>query len=197
MMLMSTEEVGLRNTILEKAKCLFIEHGYHGLSMREIAEEVGVSKAALYYHFKDKEELFIAVLDQNLGKTAEQIDIIKSESSSSYEMIVKFIEYVLTQQAEQRAVIRLGTQEMSQLSAESRNMFNENYHQKFTGKLQEIFVLGMKNGEFKSMDPDIATWALLGLLYPYLYPNHFGSAPLSHEKIELIISLFMDGIRKD
>jgi hypothetical protein len=111
-------------------------------------------------------------------------------------MIVKFIEYVLTQPAEQRAVIRLGTQEMSQLSTESRKMFNETYHQKFIGQVEEIFLAGMKNGEFKSMDSDIATWALLGLLYPYLYPNHFGSAPLSRDKIELIIGLFMDGIKQ-
>jgi len=193
---MSTEEVGLRNTILDKAKCLFIQHGYHGLSMREIAEEVGVSKAALYYHFKDKEELFIAVLNKNLDITGDEIGVIQSTSKTSTEMIARFIECVLTQPAEQRAVIRLGTQEISQLSAEYRKMFNETYHQKFTGKVQDIFLSGMQHGEFKSMDPDIATWALLGLLYPYLYPNHFGSSPLSHEKIELIIGLFMDGIKQ-
>lgn len=192
---MTTEDAGLRNTILEKAKSLFIQHGYHGLSMREIAEEVGVSKAALYYHFKDKEELFIAVLNQNLDNTGQEIDAIRSSSNNCSEMVIKFIEYVLTQPAEQRAVIRLGTQEMSQLSAESRKLFNETYHQKFTGKVQDIFLAGMQAGEFKTMDLDIAAWALLGLLYPYLYPNHFGSSPLSREKIELIIGLFMDGIK--
>lgn len=192
---MTTEEIGLRDTILEKAKSLFIQHGYHGLSMREIAEEVGVSKAALYYHFKDKEELFIAVLNQNLDHMGIEIDAIRASSKTSSEMIVKFIEYVLTQPAEQRSVIRLGTQEMSQLSAESRKQFNDTYHQKFIGQVQEIISSGMKNSEFKTMDPDIATWALLGLLYPYLYPNHSGSSPLSREKIDLIISLFMDGIK--
>lgn len=194
---MTTEETGLRDTILEKAKSLFIQHGYHGLSMREIAEEVGVSKAALYYHFKDKEELFIAVLNQNLDHMGKEIDVIRVSSKTNSEMIVKFIEYVLTQPAEQRSVIRLGTQEMSQLSAESRKQFNDTYHQKFIGQVQEIISSGMKNGEFKTMDPDIATWALLGLLYPYMYPNYFGSSPLSREKIDLIISLFMDGIRQN
>ena len=85
---------------------------------------------------------------------------------------------------------------MSQLSVESRRLFNETYHQKFIGQVEEIILSGMKNGEFKSMDSDIATWALLGQLYPYLYPNSSGSSVLSREKIDLIISLFMDGIRK-
>ena len=45
-----------RQEILAQARHLFLEQGYHGLAMRSIAEAVGVTKAALYYHFKDKEE---------------------------------------------------------------------------------------------------------------------------------------------
>ena len=35
--------------------------------MREIADACGISKPGLYYHFKDKEDLFLAILDQNLN----------------------------------------------------------------------------------------------------------------------------------
>jgi DNA-binding transcriptional regulator YbjK len=52
----------LRQQILSTAKILFIQQGYHGLSMRQIAEALGVSKAALYYYFRDKEELLIFTL---------------------------------------------------------------------------------------------------------------------------------------
>ncbi|MBK9209973.1 MAG: helix-turn-helix transcriptional regulator [Anaerolineales bacterium] len=58
---MTIPEVGLREQILDTAKSLFMQQGYHGLAMRQISEAVGVSKAALYYHFKDKEELFLAM----------------------------------------------------------------------------------------------------------------------------------------
>jgi len=56
--------------ILHEATRLFVDRGYHALSMREIAEAVGVSKAGLYYHFEDKEDLFLAILTNNLVAAA-------------------------------------------------------------------------------------------------------------------------------
>ena len=49
-----TEALDLRARILAEATRLFVVYGYNGISMREIAEAVGVSKAGQYYHFKDK-----------------------------------------------------------------------------------------------------------------------------------------------
>src|SRR5215467_4057728 len=46
-----------RARIQQIAVELFTEHGYEGTSLREIAERLGVTKAALYYHFKSKEDI--------------------------------------------------------------------------------------------------------------------------------------------
>lgn len=90
------EPSGTRYTIVEKAKSLFIEHGYHGLAMREIAEQVGVSKPALYYHFKSKEELFCAVLNSSLDEIGRKIDAINNQTVTSYQKLYLFMEYILT-----------------------------------------------------------------------------------------------------
>jgi AcrR family transcriptional regulator len=42
---------------------LFSEHGYEGTSLREIAEQLGVTKAALYYHFKSKEDIILSLVE--------------------------------------------------------------------------------------------------------------------------------------
>ncbi|HHJ06422.1 MAG TPA: TetR/AcrR family transcriptional regulator, partial [Anaerolineae bacterium] len=42
----------LQNRICNEATRLFVQEGYAGLSMRQLAEQVGISKAGLYYHFK-------------------------------------------------------------------------------------------------------------------------------------------------
>nr|HRC77090.1 TetR family transcriptional regulator [Kouleothrix sp.] len=68
---MSNSDIALRERILAEGARLFMEHGYNGISMREIAEAVGVSKAGLYYHFKDKQDLFLAIMHGALDATGQ------------------------------------------------------------------------------------------------------------------------------
>ncbi|ALS24131.1 MULTISPECIES: TetR/AcrR family transcriptional regulator [Paenibacillus] len=54
-----------RERILEEARQLFIQHGYHALTMRSIAKSMGYSHGALYYHFSEKAELFYALVSDD------------------------------------------------------------------------------------------------------------------------------------
>src|SRR5437763_15221984 len=53
-----------RAQILDTALKLFSHRGYGATSVRDIAEEAGVSKGNVYHHFPDKETIFRALLDQ-------------------------------------------------------------------------------------------------------------------------------------
>lgn len=53
-----------RTQVLELATELFAEHGFHHISMDDIAERVGVSKPVLYRHFPGKLELYLEVVDR-------------------------------------------------------------------------------------------------------------------------------------
>ncbi len=193
---MPNPEPDLRTQTLTIAKRMFIERGYHGLAMREIAEAVGASKAALYYHFKDKEELFLAVILPYLDAMETALDRIAAEPVSAAERIRLFVGYVLGQLAEERAIIRLASQEMGQLSAASRQAFDRSYQEKFIGKLRSLVQTGIAAGEFRSIDPSITTWALLGMMYPYFYPAHTGNKPLPATTIEAVTSIFLNGIQQ-
>lgn len=52
---------GTRERILDIALDLFVEKGYEKASLREIAEQLGFSKAALYYHFASKDDILLAL----------------------------------------------------------------------------------------------------------------------------------------
>ena len=52
-----------RQRILDVSAELFVEQGYDGTSLREIAERLGVTKAALYYHFTSKDQILRALLE--------------------------------------------------------------------------------------------------------------------------------------
>lgn len=51
-----------RATLLDAAKRLFVSKGYHGTSMREIADEAGLALGGIYNHFGNKEDIFVGVL---------------------------------------------------------------------------------------------------------------------------------------
>src|SRR5262245_10098236 len=55
-----------RDEILRAAMSLFANRGFHETSMSEVAREAHVSKALIFWHFKTKEELFMAVLSRLL-----------------------------------------------------------------------------------------------------------------------------------
>jgi AcrR family transcriptional regulator len=57
--------------ILDVALRLFAERGFAGTSIRDIADELGVTKAALYYHFASKDAIFAELVEQPLAAARE------------------------------------------------------------------------------------------------------------------------------
>jgi Transcriptional regulator len=59
-----------RERILEAARHLFITKGYRAISMRSIGQHLGYSHGSLYYHFKEKAELFYAIVVEDFNYIA-------------------------------------------------------------------------------------------------------------------------------
>jgi AcrR family transcriptional regulator len=70
---MSEPKTGTRERIQQVALELFAERGYDKTSLREIADRLGVTKAALYYHFKTKEEILSSTLEDYLTEVHDLI----------------------------------------------------------------------------------------------------------------------------
>src|SRR3954454_16947033 len=60
--------------LLRAAAATFAERGYEAATMDEIAERVGLSKGALYYRYKTKEDLFLALVDERCAAYVAQLD---------------------------------------------------------------------------------------------------------------------------
>ncbi len=58
------EKRELRSAILNSAAHLFLEKGYDGFSMRQVAEQIGYSATTIYLYFEDKDDLLFSVVDQ-------------------------------------------------------------------------------------------------------------------------------------
>lgn len=59
--------------ILQTARQLFSQHGYHGTGIADIQEATGLTKGAFYHHFRSKEDLALAILGQTRQEYAEEL----------------------------------------------------------------------------------------------------------------------------
>jgi AcrR family transcriptional regulator len=63
-----------RRALLDAARSMFAEKGYHGTAAEEIVGRAGVTRGALYHHYEDKKDLFRAVVDEMEGEIDEEIE---------------------------------------------------------------------------------------------------------------------------
>src|SRR5215831_7881617 len=86
-----------RARIQQVAVELFTEHGYEGTSLREIAERLDVTKAALYYHFKSKEDIIESLVQDFHQLMDALIEWAKSQprtADTRREILVRYMHIV-------------------------------------------------------------------------------------------------------
>lgn len=93
-----------RERILEAARDLFVQYGYQSVSMRQVARELGYSHGAIYYHFKNKAELFYALVQQDfllLDTTLEELIALPQTTADEKlrRILLGFIEFGLRHQS--------------------------------------------------------------------------------------------------
>ena len=62
-----------RGAILAAARRAFARHGYEGATVRVLEAETGLSRGAIFHHFRDKEALFLALAEDDAARTAERV----------------------------------------------------------------------------------------------------------------------------
>jgi AcrR family transcriptional regulator len=186
-----------RDQILVEATHLFVQRGYDGISMNDIAAAAKLSKPGIYHHFKDKEDLFLALLEENLDKLADILEKTAALPGTCREHITEFTRALFEQMdADQRAVIRLANQEMSKLSQPRREKFNDHYQQIFLARLDRLFDQGIQSKELKPLEPRLMVWVFLGMLYP-LFSAPSETRPATGGEIALTaLEIFFDGVAR-
>jgi len=81
----------MREEILGRAVPLFAKVGFEGVSMRDIATTVGVTPAALYHHFPDKDQLYLAAVEHAFEGKVGPFKSILDGTGSPWERLEAFI----------------------------------------------------------------------------------------------------------
>lgn len=149
-----------RENIVKIAAQLFIVEGYHGASINDIAKKMGVTKAALYYYFKDKREILKEITNRTIEPANKVIEIGKSglPPKKRLEKIIT----VLIKSAAEMPETTLITFEMNNiLPVKDRNVLKQ-HHDEVEKVVYDTIKEGVDQGIFKAKNIKMATFAILG-----------------------------------
>jgi len=84
-----------RDLLLRSAETIFVRDGYEGAELGEIAALAGRTKGAIYAHFKNKEDLFIALFAERMTRHADRMYELLPESTDTEQNLKIFREFFL------------------------------------------------------------------------------------------------------
>ena len=149
--------------IIEAARNRFAHYGFSKVTMEEIAADVEMGKASLYYYFPTKENLFKSVIQKEQELFVKEIEALISKNLSSEK---KLKEYVSKRLEYFQQLVNLGTLHVHSF-VDIKIMFKElfwGFEQQELVLLHKIIEEGKKNGEFDRKLTKEATKIFLHLL---------------------------------
>jgi AcrR family transcriptional regulator len=187
-----TEDSAKRRQIVEGARTIFSVLGYDAASMGEIAKAAGVSKGTLYVYFKDKDELFQAIVEKECVFQAEGVfdfDTANPDIAGTLtRMGVAYVKLLCVpgRLSTLRTVIAIADRKPT-----AGRTFYEAGPVVGVAKLRAYFEAEVAAGRLVIEDPEVAAAQFMEschatLLKPMLF--NFGPAP-SQERIEHVVTI--------
>lgn len=189
------EEGNLASRILRESMQLFAAHGYAGTSIRQVVEAAGCTKPALYYHFENKQQLFLRAVDA----ACAELDVIESVAerggSVREQMLVGFRALRAKVQARPEALRLLLRAEMHQQEGQPRLDFRS-FRARDLVRIETKLRQGVESGELRpDLDVHDAAIALVGTTHLHLHLWLDGT-PLPPDFADRVVALFFKGLER-
>ena len=181
-----------RSELTRQAARLFAEKGYHGTSIGDLAEALGVQKGSLYHHIDSKQDLLYETMREGATAFHGALDALPEDASAA-EKIRLALRGHLRVVAEQLDVATVFVREWRYLQGERHDEI-VGERRRYEERFRALFREGRELGELRT-DLDDATAALLALsaanwAYTWLHPGTD-----TDELADRFHSLLVDGMR--
>ena len=163
-----------RAAILRAAENLFARAGVDGARTEAIASAAGVNKALLYYYFKSKEDIYLAVLDSHRKAFLDRALEILAQKRPAREVLLEFVSAHFDFISSHRHYPGLFQRSMMGAGPRVAKMMGERIRP-MAFKMAALLRRGIREGEFRSFDVGHTALSLVGLTVFY-----FNAAPIIH-----------------
>ena len=194
---METQRPGIseaRERVINAAFTLFVQRGYADVSMQQIADEASITKATLYHHFRDKQDLYLATMRTAFTRNqATLADRIGTEPEMSF-LIREVLAFVLESK---RA-------DMQRLMADFHQHVDEETQQRFWAEfprpwrmLEPIVQRAIDRGEISDPDATFVSTYIYGAIAGYAHIMRMqDDSVLSDSTLEHFAATVLNGISR-
>ncbi len=189
-----------RQQILELATELFARQGYQGTTTRQIAHQVQVNEAIIFRHFPTKEELYWAVIENQIrirGGRA-RLEARLAAGGSDRELLTAIAEELLSRDVTLSRLLLYTALENHELT----DRFFRTHVAQYLELLADYIRRGIAAGRFRDVDPLLAARGFLGMVwYHFQIQELFGGKRVQtfdpHHVSQTLVDLWLRGMERD
>ncbi len=150
-----------RERVLGEGRALFTAQGFAAVSMQQIADAAGVNKATLYHHFRDKEDLFVAIMGDEFAAAHARIETALGGGGTLREKLHRVAALVFA--SNQSDFGRLAADLRGHVSAARRAELLARCAPPWES-IRPVVERAGAAGEIRAIDPDLAARLFFGMV---------------------------------
>lgn len=153
-----------REKIFKCALKLFIEKGYDSTTLKDITQKAGVTKGAVYWHFRDKDAILDEIIDHYDNEAINNLPLVLKDEASPL-MKIKFLTYPNFPDLKSKKKIKNYFRLKAEISNHWKRRGKHPYAKVFVKEVTGLFKEAKRKGEvIKSLDPDAAALSISFLI---------------------------------
>jgi AcrR family transcriptional regulator len=156
--------MSLRQDIINESRDLLIKHGFGNISMRKIAKRANITATSIYLHFKSKDDLLLALIEESIENLDRVLRKTLDPSKGSVQQLEilasAFVHYALNHPQEYEIIYMVRPEEMPRYPKEKFKQVRSIYE-----LLADIIEEGQKNEQLDVENPLISAYTLWAQLH--------------------------------
>jgi TetR/AcrR family transcriptional regulator len=186
----------VRQRILEAAETLFADKGFDATSISDISSLSGAGRSLIYYHFKDKQDLYASILQDGEARMLQIAEEASSSEGTALDKLRLFMAAFSQMHVRRQAFIRVAMRVQLDDSL-GLNKHAEDGFGRLSAVLAQIVKDGMARGELRPLDPERTVHMVLGLAHS-LVIMQLKAMPDSSpdENVQFAMSVLAHGITR-
>ncbi len=188
-----------KDIIAKAAISCFAKQGLTNTSIQEIANEANVSKSLVFYYYKNKENLFINLVQKQQVKNLEKLKEIINRTNDPLEQFSDIIDYMLLslKEKEHLDILKIVQSEFM------KNPFNqikneiENHVHEITNLISSVIDKGIKKGYFRKINSKLVTINMFSFMFFLTKELIYSNRTIKEEEVKQFFqNLYFEGLKK-